>query len=79
MALPEASHSSNKNYVPILLRNILLYGNYFLITGYDFKNYISRRHVFLNNQVDWREGLKICYYVERVLSLFKIAHFHAVH
>jgi len=35
MALPEASHSSNENYVPILLSNILLYGNYFLITGYD--------------------------------------------
>ena len=64
MALLEASHSSNKNYVPIPLRNILLYGNYFLIRGYDFKNYMSRRHVFLNNQVDWREGLKICYYVE---------------
>jgi len=58
MALPEAIHSSNENYVPIFLRNILLYGNYFLITGYDFKYCRSRRHVFFNKQVDWREIFK---------------------
>ena len=58
MVLPEAIRSSNKNYVLILLRNILLYGNYFLITGYDLKYYMSRRHVFFNNQIDWRKRLE---------------------